>query len=248
MAAVDRTWLNVPDPRDPGCPDGGCCSVVLPDHRWSHIQEHVNDPEEPWADWLADQLAERLRDSYHQGMNEQQREAVRHEVAERMEAAARQCLEAPLAVLYDVAQQTKGTGPGSRSAWALTADLVLSCGAKLCIRERQRGHYEICSCYFHRCVCGRPAERRWRWLARLLIQRYAKNNGNGTYSPADSSWGAEPNPETGETTATPRFRNNHTWGLDRPVVEPWFAISDPWLPPPPAERPVSPLGRRPSSH
>jgi hypothetical protein len=248
MAAVDHTWLNVPDPRDPVCPGGGCCSVVLHEHRWSHIREHVDHPEEPWADWLADQLAERLRDSYHSSMNEQERQAVRQEVSQRMETAARECLGVPLAALYDVAQEPKETGTGSRSPWALTADLVLRCGAKLCIRERERGRYEVCSCFFHRCVCGRPAERRWRWLVRFLIQRYAKDNGNGTYSPPDSSWGAQHIPETGETVATPRFRNDRRWGLDRPVGEPWFGISDPWPPPPPPPPPVSGLGRRPSSH
>jgi hypothetical protein len=242
---MDHVWTDIPDPRDPACPGGGLCSVVLEDHRWAHIKEHVEDRRQPWEDWLAVELTIRLRDSYHTGMSEADRQIVRQEVSNRMEIAAKECLGVPLAVLYDVAQAPKGAG--TRSPWVLTADLVLRSGVKLCIRERERGRYDICSCYFHDCVCGRPTERRWRWLVRLLIRRYARDNGNGTYSAPDSSWGARANPETGETVVSPRFRTNPRWGLDRPIVEPWFAIADPWPPPPPPSPPVSRLGRRPTS-
>src|SRR2546423_1725849 len=184
---MTNPWNEVPDPRSEHCPnDGATCAVAFPDHRWSHIQKHVEDRGQPWEDWLSAELVGKLRASYGPGMTETDRGSVRQDVATAMEASAKECLQVPLAVVYDVAREPEVPGAGSR--WALTADLVLRSGVKLCMRERTRGQYEFCSGYFHRCVLGRPEERRWRWLARHLIQRYAKNNGNDTYSPPDSSW------------------------------------------------------------
>lgn len=237
---MTHTWEDLPDPRPENCPGGTRCQVDLPEHRWSHIRPHVDRPDEPWDDWLVDWLAGELRATYLPGMSLEQQQEVRQRVSDRMNEAVRECLGVPLAVVYDVLQ------PG-QFASALTVDLVLRCGAKLCIRERERGHYAVSTCYFHRCVQGRPPERRWRWLMRHLILRYARHNGNDTYSPPDASWGVQSHDETSETMANPRFRTNTRWGLDRPIADPWFGITDPWPPPPPPPPPRVSL-RRPGRY
>src|SRR5438067_1611148 len=107
---------------------------------------------------------------------------IRQRVSDRMEQDAKRCLGVPLAVLYDVAQDVSTKGRQS-SRWVLTVDLVLPCGAKLCVRERDRMTYRVRTCFFHTCVWRAVAGRRWRMLVRHLIERYATDNGNDTWSP-----------------------------------------------------------------
>jgi hypothetical protein len=125
----------------------------------------------------------------------------------------------------------------------LTVDLVLSCGAKLCLRQREDGQLSVLTCYFISDVRTKPAPRRWRWLARALILRYAADNGNGTYSPPNrTAWPREV--ESGEWVSSPRFLTASRWGLDRPLGEPWFAIPD-FVPAAPPGPTATALGRRP---
>jgi hypothetical protein len=131
---VTRTWRDVPDPRDAACPGGPRCEVLLEDHRWSHLHDHVVDLTEPWGDWLTPGLATGLRRSFRPEVTEAQRQAVRDQVSGRMEEAAKQSTGVPLAVLYEVAQPPAGSG--QRSPWELTIDLVLPCGAKKCVFVR----------------------------------------------------------------------------------------------------------------
>jgi hypothetical protein len=61
---MTRTWHDVPDPRDETCPHGRRCEVLLEEHRWSHLHDHMRDPTEPWHDWLTPNVAAALRDSF----------------------------------------------------------------------------------------------------------------------------------------------------------------------------------------
>jgi hypothetical protein len=211
--------------------------VELESNRWSHIQGHVEDPDAPWEDALGRPLYRDLRASYAAGVSPEQQETLRTGVSEWLRLAACECLNVPLAVVCDVLQS------GQQSS-DLTALLVLRCGAQLCIREFERARWSVRTCFFPPEVQAVPQDRRWRFLVRDLIQRYARRNSNGTYSPPDASWGIWENPVTKETLANPRFRSNQCWGLDRPIVDPWFGMSDPWPPPPPPARPAVSLPRR----
>lgn len=236
------TWRNLPNPRDESCPSGTRCDVHLEVDRWSHFQPHHDDPAEPWGDWLPGTLAQELRDSCLAACPDARRQAVRQRVSDQMEAAARQSLGVPLAVLYDVAQPPKQGVRGS--PWEPTADIVLACGAKLCVRQREGNQFSVRTCFFPDEVRSKPAPRRWRWLVRSLIKRYATDNGNDTFSPPSPSAWPQPGSK-GEMVNDPRFRTNARWGLDRPLAEPWFAIPDPW-PTLPAPPPALGLRRRPA--
>jgi hypothetical protein len=226
---VTRTWHDVPDPRDDACPAGGKCDVVVEDHRWSHIDEHVNDLTEPWDDWLTPPLATALRNSLQVTTTETGRQTTRQQVSDRMEQAAKQAVGVPLVVLYDAAQPPKGGGKGS--PWELTVDLVLPCGAKLCPREAKKV-LGVRTCFFPSAVCAAPPNRRWRLLVRQLLTRYAKDNGDGTFSPPDpSAWPILS--DSGEGINNPRFRTDAKWGLDGRLVDPWANLPDYWSPPTP---------------
>jgi hypothetical protein len=240
---VTRTWRDVPDPRDAACPAGPCCEVLLDDHRWSHLHDHVSDPTEPWDDWLTPALATNLRNSFQVGVTEAQRQAVRDQVSGRMEQAAKQSAGVPIAVLYEVAQPPQGTG--RRSPWALTIDLVLPCGAKLCLREDRHKVLKVLTCYFITPVRSAPRDRRWRLLVRQLLERYARDNRDGTYSPPDPAAWPQPN-EAGEWVSNPRFRTEARWGVDGTLVDPWNRLPNYWMPPAPPAAPATTLGPRPT--
>jgi hypothetical protein len=176
------------------------------------------------------------------GVSEADRQATRQQVSDRMEQAAKQSLAVPLAVLYEVAQPPSPTGKGS--PWELTVDLVLPCGAKLCLREGRNKVLGVRSCYFLNAVRSAPEDRRWRLLMFKLLDRYATDNGNSTFSPPDPSAWPKPNPETGEYINRPRFQTEARWGVDGALVDPWNNVPDYWASPPPPSAPPPPLGPR----
>jgi hypothetical protein len=240
---VTHTWREVPDPRDATCPTGRRCEVVLENHRWSHLHEHVSDRREPWDDWLTPGLAIDLRNSFLVSVTEAQRQAVRDQVSGRVEQAAKQSAGVPLAVLYDVAQPPRGTDRGS--PWALTVDLVLPSGAKLCLREDRLKVLKVLTCYFITLVRSAPKDRRWRLLVRFLLDRYARGNGDGTFSPPNPSAWPKAN-EEGEWVNNPRFRTEDRWGVNGTLVDPWDRLPNYWAPSAPPAAPATALGPRPS--
>jgi hypothetical protein len=236
---VTRTWHDVPDPRDETCPAGRRCEVSLEDHRWSHLHEHVSNPDEPWDDWLTPGLAADLRNSMQVGVTEEDRQATRQQVSDQMEQGAKQALGVPLAVLYDVAQPP-GSAPGG-SRWRLTVDVVLPCGAKLCLREDRHKVLNVLTCFFITAVRSVPdKDQRWRYLVHQLLERYATDNGNGTFSPPNPSAWPRPNPETGEVIFNPRLRTEASWGANGTLPEPWNNLPDYWAPTPPAAPAAAP--------
>jgi hypothetical protein len=196
------------------------------------------DPEEPWEEWLTPRLAGELRGLWRLGVSDQRRQAVLLEVSNLVEQEAKRSLGVPLVVLYDVAQDV-GRGQGYRP-WLKTCDLVLPSGAKLTIREHEKD-FTVRSCYFIGQVCRTPANVRWRLLVRRLLERYARDNGDGTYSPDPfrPPWRTE---ETGEVIYNPRFRTEASWRLDGRQVRPWETMPDPWpvVTPPPTPGPLRP--------
>jgi hypothetical protein len=235
---VTHTWADVPDPRDETCPKGRRCEILLEDHRWSHFHSHVSNLAEPWDDWLTPGLAADLRNSGQSTVKEANREATRPKVSDLMEQAAKQSVGVPLAVIYEVAQPPREGGRGS--PWALTVDLVLCCGAKLCLREAKKV-MTVCTCYFIAAARSAPKGRRWRLLLHQLLMRYAKDNGDGTFSPPDRSRWLVYIEETKESITNPRFRTDATWGADGKLVDPWDNLPDHFAPASPPTRPPSPI-------
>jgi hypothetical protein len=235
------TWRDVPDPRDETCPGGPKCEVLLEDHRWSHIHDHASDRNEPWDDWLTPALADDLRNSFQPSVTGPQRQATRDQVSGLMERAAKQSTGVPLAVLYDVAQPPQ---PGKHSPFLLTIDLVLPCGAKLCIRQHKGKRLVVLTCFFISAVRSAPKDRRWRLLVWQLLKRYARDNRDGTFSPPERDAWPRRNEETGEYVNDPRFRTDATWGADGKRIDPWDRLPDYWGPPAPPSAPAAPLAPR----
>jgi hypothetical protein len=225
---VTRTWRDVPDPRDAACPAGPRCEVLLEDRLWSHLDKHVRDRTQHWDYWLTPSLATDLRNSLQPGMSEERRQKIRDQASGLMEDAAKQATGVPLAVLYDVAQPPRGQGQGSR--WALTVDLVLPCGAKLCLREDRHKVLGVLTCYFITAVRSAPPDQRWRLLVKHLLQRFARDNGNGTFSSPDRSR-PRASAETGEWVNNPRFRTEARWGIEPASADPLDNLPHCWPPP-----------------
>jgi len=233
---VTHTWTDVPDPRDEACPGGALCEITLLEDRWSHIHPHVCNPDEPWDDWLTPALARDFRDSTQPHVTGTQQQVTRKQVSDRMEQAARESTDLPFAVLYDVAQPVGGARRSS--SWMLTIDLVLSCGAKLCLRDYEDKGLNVLTCSFPTGARSAAPGRRWKVLARQLTLRYARDNGDGTFSPPERSAWPIGN-EKRELIDNPRFRTDSTWGLDGKKVDPWDHLPH-FSPPPMAPGPPTP--------
>src|SRR5207248_192303 len=98
-------------------------------------------------------------------------------------------LKVPLAIVYDVAQPPSA---GVRSRWELTADIVLPCGAKLCLRARAGGGYHVLTCYFTTEARADTTTPRWRTLVRELLRRYVRTTATGRFRPRTSRLGRVP--------------------------------------------------------
>jgi hypothetical protein len=99
------------------------------------------------------------------------------------------------------------------------------------------------TCYFITVVRSAPRERRWRLLVKQLLERYAKRNGDGTFSPPDPSAWPLKNEKTGEWINNPRFRTEACWGIDPPLPAPWDRLP-PYGPPPAPAGPATTLDPR----
>jgi hypothetical protein len=234
---MPQRWLDFPDPRD-----ATSCEVVVEMDRWTKLADkHLNNPEESkcWADWLPVPLLGTLRRMSTGGPTDEQRADARRRGSEVFERGAKECLNVPLAVLYTAYKVRPGE---FRAAPRETAALVLRSGARLVLRLFPDG-WSLRTCFFHKEVCDAPRHERWRYLMRLVLDRFAVARGDGTYArldPARSPW---PTTE-GEMVHLPRFCTEARWGLDPPQRDWWARMPDPWPLPPPAPPPAS-LPRKP---
>lgn len=216
----DFLWLDFPDPRDDGSPCVSRCTVRFEQHRWRHIiEKHVCHREEPWDDWLTQDLANKLRHAWEPACGEHTRREVLGRASDLVEKEARECLGVPLALLYDNYQPaTPGNPSSGQETWAL----VLPAGALLIIRSRPEGG-AVCTCYFLKSAarCTNAEQRRLN-LVRTLLCRYAELTTDGSWTPRALLQ------EDRELRIRFRFRTAVTWGLDGGQRQPRDATQDPW--------------------
>src|SRR5205823_8431963 len=117
----------------------------------------------------------------------------------------KQCLDVPLALLFDNYQPPQ---PGRPSRAQETWNLVLPAGALLVVRSRPEGG-SVTSCYFKGEACRATDPRqRWRALVRALLLLYAKVQPDRTLVAPDPT---EAFSEGKEMRARVRFRTLATW-------------------------------------
>lgn len=234
MSKWQAYWDNLPDPRDSQAPAGRRCTVVMSEQSWKHIvKKHVGSVSEPWAEWLSPALRDQLLTLWEADSSSSSRDQILHQASALLQTATRQCLERPLALLYE-----RSAVKQSKRRWAPTWLLVLPVGAVLVIRQVGRRPLVI-TCYFPHVSCRTHKPwHRWRKVVSLLVARYA-------------SWGAAglalPGPDASPTIGPEivarqiRFVTPHSWGF-RPDLDgcPWRGRLAPW----PAEPASQPAVRR----
>jgi hypothetical protein len=114
----------------------------------------------------------------------------------------------------------------------------------MCLREGREKALTVRTCYFIAAIRSAPPGRRWRLLVLKLLTRYAKDNGDGTFSPPERSARPRPGETTGEWVHNPRFRTEARWGVDGVLVEPWNNLPNHWPPPAPPAAPATTLRPR----
>jgi hypothetical protein len=161
---LPATFADLPDPRDPACPDGGRTRVILDASAARHIaRDHVAGAAEPWADCLDAAALRALRPAA--GEPDGQALAL---LAAPLGGQLRRALALPRALLYtsDAPDRQRGRYP---EAWLVP----LPCGALLAVRVGPNRPARVCTCFFPRQVRRLPPAGRGRQLVAQLVWRYA---------------------------------------------------------------------------
>jgi hypothetical protein len=216
--AILLIWDELPDPRDPDAPRGKRCTVILLQQCLAHIvQRHISQCDGPWAEWLTQELCDRLVQWYH-GESD-----LNDETLGRLEqlfgGALRESLNRPLVLLQRIGL--------SRHAWIA----ILPTGAIFVLKSKyddSRAH--LVTCYYPDRPNLHPPHRRWRHVAHTYIWRYALIREQGGarrfFMPTDEKI---------------RFVQPENWGFDTSARLPvWRGALPEW----PAAEMLSPTTRR----
>jgi hypothetical protein len=220
------TWRSLPDPTNNlRAPQGGTCNVVVGQLVWEKIvQKHVSPGSEPWAELWSPELVAAFRTDGPYPVAEDGTLLWR-QALDGLEAAVRECLRRPLALLH-VIRLAKGH---SDPVWIL----VLRSGAKAIIRSRGPWYHALASCYFTDAICRvRNPQRRWLELLRRLVSQHVTFRGTGAALPGP----AEEFRVSGTVHAEVRFVTPETWGFATELRgQPWRGRPTPWPDPAPSD-------------
>ncbi len=194
MGQFRQLWRELKDPRDPS--SSKTCTIEIeerplpldpsldPRERqkllhgfWQHnCFEHLKDCKQPWEDlFTKDDLSKAARDLADSDGYESNRLAVLASLAAVLEDQVRDCLNRPLALLYDLPYTEK---PGGGRKWnGERWLLLLPVGAMFRVISIGKKQFSE-SCYFpvvrgDRQVSTRPPDPRWLALIEYLVTRFA---------------------------------------------------------------------------
>lgn len=217
--AILLIWDDLPDPRDPNAPHGKRCTVVLLQQCLAHIvQRHISRHDGPWAEWLTQELCDRLVQWYY-GESDLDDETLRR-LEQLFGEALRESLNRPLILLTR-------TGPG-RLTWIA----ILPSGAIFVLKSKyDDSRVHLVTCYYPDRPNLHPPHRRWRHIVHTYLWRFAPIREEGAAKRFFM-------PEDGKT----QFVQPKNWGFDMSTHPPvWRGALPDW----PAAEKLSPKIKRP---
>lgn len=159
---LNRFCTNAPDPREPGA----VCDLRINRKTWRKIvHKHIANSREPWAEWFPPQLCQRLKAAWEPTAAPQERDTAIAEAEALLAKQIRQCLERPLAMLYEGCKQSEA------NVWQRWL-LILRNGARVAV-DATREPPKVVTCHFADAAIHTHRPRaRWEAEVNQLVLTY----------------------------------------------------------------------------